>query len=103
VQTFFWAVREGNINELVRSLAPDSRERQRIEKLTPEKRVELEQEISSHRGTDPMQRFTDMGVRAREAVSDDRVVLHVGSSLSTNTMRFEVQRTPDGWKLRDPF
>jgi hypothetical protein len=103
VQTFFWAVREGNINAVVQSLSPDSRERQRIEKLAPEDRAKLEREISSQRSNDPLQRFTDMGVRAREMISDDRMALHVGSSFSTNTMRFEVQRTPEGWKLRDPL
>jgi len=103
VQTFFWAVREANLEMLVQSLTPDNRERQRVEKLSPEKRAAMAREIHGRKGKEEMEHFTDLGVRSREMISDDVVALHVGSSLTTNTMRIQFQRTSEGWKLKDLF
>jgi len=103
VQTFFWAMREGNVLAAIQSLSPNSRERQRIDRMSPEDRAHLEREFQGKGREDALARLTDVGVRSRETVSDDVMVLHVGSSVGTNTMPIRLERTAEGWKLHDPL
>jgi hypothetical protein len=48
-----------------------------------------------------MLRFNDFGVRAKEVISDDAVVLYIGSSLSTNTAKVKLEHSGGEWRLRD--
>ncbi|HMJ91148.1 MAG TPA: hypothetical protein VK530_15100 [Candidatus Acidoferrum sp.] len=102
MQTFFWSLREGNYRVMIEAISPSDPERQRIEKMPPETFAKLEQK-AARIPAEEMRHFTDFGIQSREAVTDDAVILHIGSSLSTNMMRFRFERRSDGWKLRAPF
>lgn len=102
MQTFFWALREGNFRMMFQAISPSDPERQRIDKMSPEQVAKLESKAALI-PAQQMRNFTDFGIRWRETISDEAVVLHVGSSLSTNTMPFRFERTAEGWKLRAPF
>lgn len=104
IQTFFWAIREGNLRMMIESISPADPERQRFDKMSPEQIAKQEQKAA--RGmdkSDDLKGFREFGIRARELVSDDAMILHVGSSFTTNTMKFQMERTSEGWKLRKPF
>jgi hypothetical protein len=101
VQTFFWAMREGSLRMVMQSISPNDKERQRFEKMPPEQLAKMEQK--GGRMGDELKNFTEFGVRSREVISDDAVVLHIGPSFNTNTLKFRLERTIEGWKLRDPL
>jgi hypothetical protein len=101
VQSFFWAMRQGDLRSLLQALSPANTERKQMESLPPEKRAEIEKSFSVDRAENPMNHFTDFAVRSKEAISDDAVVLYVGSSLTTNTMRVQLDRFGGEWRLRD--
>lgn len=103
MQTFFWAIREGDMEAAIQALSPSSRERLRMERLTPEQRAEMQRDFKGKGRQEMLNHFTEVGIRSRETVSDDVMVLHVGSSFTTNTMPMRVERTAEGWKLRDPL
>jgi hypothetical protein len=100
LQTFFWAMRDGNLALTIGALVSTNQERRNIERLSAEKRAELEQHFSNDREK-MMDNFNDFAVRERETLSDDLVALHVGSSLSTNTMKIHLAREGAEWRLRD--
>lgn len=103
VQTFFWAMREGELAIMLQSLSPENEERKQTERMPPEKRAEFEQmfRAKESREKNPMNHFNDFGVRGKEVISDDAVVLHIGSSLSTNTATVKLERSGGEWRLRD--
>lgn len=102
VQTFFWAMREGDFDALVASFSPGSRERQRFEQMSAEQREKLRAKLKSSGRDEFVNQLTDVGVRSEEMLSQDSIAVHVGSSLATNTVRMRLQRTPEGWKLHEP-
>jgi hypothetical protein len=101
VQTFFWAMRQGDLRMILQALSPTNAERKEFESLPPDKRAEFEKSFGADPAGNPMNNFSDFTVRGKEAISDDSVVLHIGSSLTTNTMRVEVDRFGGEWRLRD--
>jgi hypothetical protein len=103
VQTFFWAMRDGNFDAMVASFAPSSKERQRFEQMSPEQREKLRQKMQGQGGRpNPVDQLTDVGVRNQEDLSEGMVAVHIGSSINTNTVRMRLEHTPDGWKAHDP-
>ncbi len=101
LQTFFWAMNQGEFEAAMQALSPANRERKHFDKLSPEERAHIVNESKRNGPEKSMAHFNDFGVRLREDVSEDDVVLHVGSSLSTNTMRMSLQRLDGEWKLKD--
>jgi hypothetical protein len=103
VQTFFWAMREGDLGLMAQGLSPGNEERKEIERMPPEKRAELEKMLRAeeNRKENPMNYFNDFAVRGKEVISDDAVVLHIGSSLSMNTAKVKLERSAGEWRLHD--
>jgi len=101
LQTFFWAMNTGDLETTLQTLSPNNRERKSFDKLSPEQRARAVNE-NKPRGRDAMMtHFNDFGIRGREEISEGVVVLHVGSSLSTNTMRMFLQRFGEEWRLQE--
>jgi hypothetical protein len=102
LETLFWAMREGNAEVAMQSLPPDHSQRLRFERLTAEnkieKRAEMEEQFRSEQ-LNTMKNFTDFAIAHREQPSPDAVVLHLRSSITTNTMKFQLQRFGDEWKI----
>jgi len=101
LQTFFWAMNEGNLETALEALSPNNRERKSFDKLSPEQRAKALKENKMQGPDTMMKRFNDFGIRVREEISDSVVVLRVGSSLATNTMRMSLQRFGEEWRLQD--
>jgi len=101
LQTFFWAMRQGDLGFVLQTLSPTNGERKQMESLPPNQRAEIEKSFSTDRAGNPMNNFSDFTVRGKETISDGSVVLHVGSSITTNTMRVQMDRFDGEWRLRD--
>jgi hypothetical protein len=100
LQTLFWSMREGNYAAMMESFAPASPTRRAFEALSPEKRLAMERGFTEERQA-VLSTLNDVGIRSREVAADDTMILHVGSSLNTNTVKMRLQRTADGWKFHD--
>jgi hypothetical protein len=92
VQTFFWAVNEGDVSTVLRVVLPS----EILNKMTPEQRIKAAEDFKREQSS--MAHFNDFGIRHREDLSEDKVVLHVGSSLSTNTIPMPLKRINGEWK-----
>ena len=99
VQTFFWAMREGDLTMVLRTLSHGSPEKLSIESLPPEERAKAERGFKLDESQKVMARFNDFSVRTREAVTEDAVYLDLGSSRTTNTLRVLLNRINGEWKL----
>jgi hypothetical protein len=89
LQTFFWAMREGDSTMAIGALATENDKRENLARLSVQKRADL------------MNSFSDFGVRGREVLSDNSVALQIGSSIATNTIRIEIVREGGEWRLLD--
>jgi hypothetical protein len=99
IQTFFWALANGEFETIMQSMSPNHRDRKEFDRLPAEQRAVLASEMK-RRGPDKMmEHFNDFGVRSREDVSADVAVLHLGSSLVTNTISVKLQRFDGEWRL----
>jgi hypothetical protein len=101
VQTFFWALTQGDIETAMQAMSPNSEERKQFDAMPAEQRAAMAGEIKKNGPDKSMERFNNFGVLSREDHSDDLVVLHVGSSLATNTMAMTLQRFGSEWRLQD--
>ncbi len=101
VETFFWAMREGNYEAVMQSFALGNRERANFENLSPENRAKEASDFKQRISQRMMQQFNDFSVAGREDISADTVVLHVRSSVSTNTLQHRLKRVGQEWKLDD--
>jgi hypothetical protein len=101
VQTFFWALTQGDVGTAMQAMSPKSRERKQFDAMPAEKRAAMLGEIRKNGPDKSMERFNNFGVLSREDHSVDLVVLHVGSSLTTNTMAMTLQRFGSEWRLQD--
>jgi hypothetical protein len=101
VQTFFWAMREGSYEIAMQSFAPENRDRAYFENLSPENRAKEANNFKREISQPMMQQFNDYSVARREDISEDVVVLHVRSSVSTNTLQHRLKRVGQEWKLDD--
>ena len=101
VQTFFWAMREGELAVMLQGLVPENEERKQLDRMPPEKRMEFEKLFRAKDSREAMDHFNDFAVRGKEVISDDDVVLYIGSSLSTNTAKVKLARTAGEWRLHD--
>lgn len=101
IQTFFWAMANGEFEILMQAMAPNSRERKDFDRMPAEQRANVVNEMKRRGPDETMEHFNDFGVRSREDLSADVTVLHLGSSLVTNTFPMKLQRFNDGWRLID--
>jgi hypothetical protein len=101
VQTLFWAMANGEFETVMQAMAPDSRERKGFDEMPAEQRANVVNEMKRRGPDETMKHFNDFGVRSREDLSTDVTVLHLGSSLVTNTFPMKLQRFDDGWRLVD--
>ena len=101
LQTLFWAMREGSYQLAMQLFASGNRERVHFESLTPEKRAQDEEGFRQRASQQLMKNFNDFSVAQREQISEDAVILHVRSSVGTNTLKFELKRFGNEWKLVD--
>ena len=99
IQTFFWAMREGNAAVAMESLSPENKQRIRFDSVPPEQREALE--LKARGGAPEMKQFNDFNVAERQQLSEDKVKLYLRSSLSTNTVSYELKRFGTEWKLVD--
>jgi hypothetical protein len=72
-----------------------------MEKLPPEKRTQVAESFKHEVAEGMMQKFNDFSIARREEISEDTVVLHVRSSVATNTMPHRLKRVGQEWKLVD--
>jgi hypothetical protein len=100
LQTFFWALVHGDIEYAMQAMSPNSSERKQFEKIPADERAALISNTKRN-GAEEFAGFNDVGVHRREDVSEDAVVLHVGSSLATNTLRLKLQRFGTEWRVQD--
>jgi hypothetical protein len=100
IQTFFWAMREGSLELAMQSFAPGQWDRIQFEKLSAEKRAQEEEKFKRDEKR-AMEHFNDFSVARKEQTSEDTVVLHVHSSISTNTAKFQLKRFGSEWKLSE--
>jgi hypothetical protein len=101
VETFFWAMREGNLALVMQALSPENGEREDYEGLPPGKRQQEEDNFRTEGKSRTMNRFNDFKVTRQEQLSEDTVALHLRSSVATNTSRFQLKRFGTEWKLTD--
>jgi hypothetical protein len=101
LQTLFWAMREGNFSAIMGSYAPGSAARRSFEQMPPERRNAMEKDFMGKERDAVLAHLNDVGIRSREVAANDTMILHVGSSLSTNTVKMRMQRTAEGWKFDD--
>lgn len=99
LQSFFWALREGNMMVVMRSMPADNEELVQLEKMPVEERAQLEEQFKSSREIRMMKQFTDFAVAGREDISNDEVILHIRSSLATNTFPHALKRFGSEWKI----
>ncbi|HWN97336.1 MAG TPA: hypothetical protein VNT99_20050, partial [Methylomirabilota bacterium] len=71
VQTFLWAMREGNYETVMQSFALENRERAYFENLSPENRAKEASNFKDRVSERMMQYFNDFGVARREDISED--------------------------------
>ena len=106
LETYFWARREMNLAMLIQSQSPKSRERKELERMTPAQREDLELQFAKAKADGKsmmamMENFTDFGITERVQTSDDKAVLHVGSSTSPGSMKLSFERVGNEWRLLD--
>jgi hypothetical protein len=101
VQTFFWAMSQGDLGTMLQALSAGSEDKKHIENSPPEERAELELKVKADRNRNPMNNFRDFAVRQKEVISDTAVVLYVGSSPSTKTTKIQMEQNGGEWRLRD--
>jgi hypothetical protein len=99
VQTLLWAIREGDYELAMQSCVPEHRERVHFESLSPTHREKAINSFKKREEQRTMKYFSDFAVAQREQLSDEAVVLHLRSSVSTNTMKYQLQRVDGEWKV----
>ncbi|HTD68342.1 MAG TPA: hypothetical protein VK846_17590 [Candidatus Limnocylindria bacterium] len=103
LQTFFWATREGNLAVAMELMPSEDGDKERFDKLTPEDRAREESNFRNSSEGRAMSAFNDFAVAQREQISEDTVVLHIRSSVATNTFPFQLKRYGTEWKLIKVF
>ena len=101
VQTMFWAMMQGDVETAMQAMSPESRDRKQFDALPADKRTAMLEQIRKKGPDKSMERFNNFGILSREDHSGDLVVLHVGSSFTTNTMAITLQRFGSEWRLQD--
>lgn len=99
LQSFFWALREGNMKVAMQSMPADNDELLELEQMPPQERTKIEEQFKASSEVQMMQRFNDFTVASREEISDDEVVLYVRSSVATNTFPHALKRFGSEWKI----
>jgi len=99
LQSFFWALREGNMRAAMQSMPADNDELVQLEQMPPQERTKIEEQFKASGEVQMMQRFDDFAVASREEISDDEVVLYVRSSVATNTFPHALKRFGSEWKI----
>jgi len=99
LQSLFWALRDGDMMAAMRSMPVDDEELVRLEKMPAQERARIEEEFKSDAEVRLMKQFNDFAVVSREDISDDEVVLHIRSSVATNTFPHALKRFGSEWKI----
>jgi hypothetical protein len=101
LQSFFWALREGNMIVAMQSMPDNDEELAELRKISPQERAKMEEQFKASEDIRMMKQFNDFGVAGREEISNDEVILYVRSSLSTNTFPHALKRFGNEWKITD--
>lgn len=96
---FFWAMVQGDVDAALSTLVPEHQMARHFSKMSPEKRAEAAAEFQRAAEKQFTSRFNDFAVQRTERLSPDDVVLHVGSSLSTNTVPITLRRVSNEWRI----
>jgi hypothetical protein len=99
VETFFWAMREGDVAAIFEAMSPENEDRVRFEQSTPEYREELAQKFRSE--VQMMKHFNDFTIARREDTAADELTLFIRSSIAPNVLAIRAKRFGNEWKLSD--
>jgi hypothetical protein len=101
IETFFWAMREGNVGAVMESLSPGNEDRLHFEQMDTKAREKLDQKFKDDGQRRTMEHFNDFTIASREETARGVFRFHIRSSVVTNTFPLELGRFGNEWKLRD--
>jgi hypothetical protein len=99
LQSFFWALREGNMMLVMQAMPVEDGEISQWEQISASERAKAEEEFKASGEVQMMKQFTDFAVVGREDISNDKVILHLRSSVATNTFPHALKRFGNEWKI----
>ena len=99
LQSFFWALREGNMMVALQAMPANDGEVVELEQMSPSERAKAEEQFKASSEVRMMQQFNDFTVAGRKEISDEEVVLYVRSSVATNTFPHALKRFGNEWKI----
>jgi len=101
-QTFFWAMREGNVTRLYESTTPGFAKLGNLERMTPEQRQELYADFADELRKQ-MQNFRDFRIVERNVPAPETAMLKVQSSVGGPSVEMVLRRLDGQWKVEKPF
>ena len=94
-QSAFWSMQRGDSAALLASLAPEGRESQKLQSLSPDAYLKKRQE--------QFENVTAFKILDKELVSQDEAILTVFLEGAKQADRFRLQRLGNEWKLDGPY
>jgi hypothetical protein len=98
IQSFFRAMRDGDMPRLMQCVTPHFLDRQGLSKIIPE-----ELQAYGDRLREPMQDFRDFRVVDQRQVSPDEALVRLQSSRSKSPAEMRLKRINEEWKVDEPF
>jgi hypothetical protein len=98
IQSFFRAMRDGDMPRLMQCVTPHFLDRQGLSKIIPE-----ELQAYGERLREPMQDFRDFRVVDQRQVSPDEALVRLQSSRSKSPAEMRLKRINEEWKVDEPF
>jgi hypothetical protein len=83
----------------MQSMPADDEELVQLEKMSPQDRAKMEEQFKASEEIRMMKQFSDFAVAGREDISNDEVILHIRSSVATNTFPHALKRFGNEWKI----
>ena len=99
MQSFFWALREGDMVLALQSMPDNDEELAQLQKMPSQQRAKMEEEFKASEDVRMMKQFNDFAVAGRKEISGEEVVLYVRSSVATNTFPHALKRFGNEWKI----
>lgn len=102
VQTYFRAMRDGDVARFIQCMSPKFRQREKLNEMPPEKFTFYNEQLKEEL-TELMNRFTNFKIVERKDLSPDKVVLGVQSSVGPSVMRLTLVRVGNEWFIENPY
>ncbi|GEM_PF-1627747 len=101
LETYFWASKTGNIEQLIACASPDQQQRAKqmiLDPAYPEQTKQFAQMLTSE-----MARFPGYRIAERTSVSPDEVIFGIQSSVGGSTRQFRLKRFGGEWRVEKGF